>query len=72
MNRSPLLQRRGKLARESGFNLPIQVLESARGFYIGTFDDTGPVSRESLEYYDTRSQAEYALSKNTWTQFEEF
>lgn len=50
--------------------LPLTVLESAAGFYIGTVDESGPCSRESLEYYHTRQQAEYALEKNLFTQKE--
>lgn len=63
----------GKLAFESlGVRLPLQVLQSAAGFYIGTFDDEGPVSRESLEYFGTREQAEKAFATGDeaggWTQ----
>lgn len=31
--------------------LPLQVLMSNAGFYIGTLDEEGPASRESVEYY---------------------
>jgi hypothetical protein len=31
------------------------VLRSAAGHYIGTADDDGPVSRESVEYFPTRT-----------------
>lgn len=53
--------------KHCGLSLPIEVLESAAGFYIGTFDD-GPCSRESVEYYSTRAEAEQALRESTWTQ----
>lgn len=43
-------------------NLPLRVLESANGFYIGTADDEGPVSRESVEYWPDKSAAETALA----------
>lgn len=46
----------GLLAAESGVELHIQVLSSQRGFYIGTANEMGPMSRESVEYYKT-SQA---------------
>lgn len=48
--------------------LELEVLESAAGFYIGTFDpNEGPVSRESVEYWPTRKKAETALTTNLWT-----
>jgi len=53
----------GILAREScGVKLPLQVLQSEKGFYIGTADDSGPVSRESMEYWSSKEKAETALS----------
>jgi hypothetical protein len=59
----------GKLAREwCNVKLPLQVLRSAAGYYIGTFDDEGPCSRESDEYWDTRAEADDALQTNEWTQ----
>lgn len=58
----------GKLAREAGYRLPLQVLKSNAGFYIGTSNETGPVSRESVEYYALQSVAEEALGRNEWTQ----
>lgn len=53
----------GLLAAESGVELYIQVLSSQRGFYIGTANELGPVSRESVEYYKTSQQADIALEK---------
>lgn len=38
----------------TGKRLPLQVRHSAAGHYIGTADEDGPVSRESVEYF--RSQ----------------
>ncbi|MFK4135937.1 hypothetical protein ACI2KR_27185 [Pseudomonas luteola] len=60
-------QKTGKLAREAGFNLPISVMKSAAGFYLGTADESGPVSRES-EYFATRDAAQNALDSNSWCQ----
>ena len=64
----------GLLAREyCGLRLPLQVLRSAAGHYIGTFDESGPVSRESVEYWPTREAAQAALEAggDAWTQREE-
>jgi len=59
----------GKLAKEyCGKSLPLQVLQTPRGFYIGTASDEGPCSRESEEYFGTRPQAETALAAGQWTQ----
>ena len=60
----------GHLAyRELGLTLPVGVLCSAAGFYLGTSDETGfPVSRESAEYFNTHDQAEQALASGNWTQ----
>lgn len=51
-----------------GKRLRVQVLSSHAGFYIGTADQEGPVSRESLEYFQTRDAAELALAGGSWTQ----
>ena len=58
----------GRLALLDGVRLPLQVLRSAAGFYLGTFGDEGPETRESEEYWPTRQQAEDALRDGTWTQ----
>ncbi|MCL6228141.1 hypothetical protein M4368_27225 [Pseudomonas aeruginosa PA103] len=50
--------------------LPLQVLMSNAGFYIGTLDEEGPASRESVEYYPSRDLAQQALDSGTWTQRE--
>lgn len=60
----------GLLAAEAGFELHIQVLSSQRGFYIGTANEMGPVSSESVEYYKTSQQADIAPEKGEWTQRE--
>ncbi|ALZ24369.1 TPA: hypothetical protein P7236_003301 [Pseudomonas aeruginosa] len=51
-----------------GKSLPLQVLCSAAGHYIGTFDDDGPVSRESVEYFPSHEAARHALETSAWTQ----
>ena len=51
-----------------GKSLPLQVLCSAAGHYIGTFDDDGPVSRESVEYFPSHEAARHALETGAWTQ----
>jgi hypothetical protein len=60
----------GFLAKKfEGIELPLLVLESAAGFYIGTFDQKeGPITRESVEYFPTREAAENALIFRDWTQ----
>lgn len=61
----------GKLAREvCGKRLPLQVLQSAAGFYVGTFDDEGPCSRESEEYFRSKVLAQAALDTGKFTQVE--
>lgn len=50
--------------------LPLQVLHSNAGFYIGTWDEEGPCSRESAEYFKSESSAEQALQSGVWTQRE--
>lgn len=57
----------GCLASDMGYHLPIQVLRSAAGWYIGTARN-GPVSRESVEYWDSEQKAQYALNEGDWTQ----
>lgn len=48
--------------------LPLQVRQSAAGYFIGTADDNGPVSRESVEYFRSYEAAEHALSTGHWQQ----
>lgn len=52
----------------TGQHLPLQVLRSAAGYYIGTYDDDGPVTRESVEYFRTHQSAQQALGTGAWTQ----
>jgi len=60
----------GQLAKQlcGGVRLENQILQSAAGYYIGTYDAEGPVSRESLEYWPTRKLAEEAYVTGNWTQ----
>jgi len=44
------------------------VYKSGAGYYIGTFNEDGPCSRESVEYYSTKEQAQAALEANSFTQ----
>lgn len=59
----------GQLALEwCKVRLPIRVLHSNAGFYIGTFGEDGPCSRESAEYWPDMKQAVDALRNDNWTQ----
>lgn len=49
-----------------GKKLEFKVLQSAAGYYIGTFcPNCGPYSRET-DYYKDRKLAEINLSNNDW------
>jgi hypothetical protein len=52
----------------AGTRLPLQVCRSAAGYYLGTVDDEGPVSRESVEYFPTPEAARQALASGRWQQ----
>lgn len=54
----------------TGKKLPLNVLQSAAGFYIGTFDEEGAVSRESNEYFRSFESCNYALQNGEWSQKE--
>lgn len=59
----------GKLAKElCGVELPLTVLRSHAGFYLGMQDKGVPVSRESEEYFANRQSAEAALESGDFTQ----
>jgi len=69
--RSPTMPRAsfGELALFcTGKQLPLEVLNSAAGHYIGTRDTEGPVSRESREYFRSFAAAERALARGGWSQ----
>lgn len=51
-----------------GRPVPLEVCYSAGGFYLGTYVDNEPYSRESAEYWTTREAAEAALAGGQWTQ----
>ena len=70
---TPVIKTRtGELAwKYCKVRLPLQVCQSAAGFYIGTYGEDGPCSRESVEYYRKREQAETALKDDTFTQRDE-
>lgn len=62
---------RGVIAKQaSNLNLPLEVCNSAAGYYIGTIHSDQPFSRESLEYFDTLKDAERALETGDWTQIQ--
>lgn len=73
IERRPGHHPRAKLAFEvSGLRMPLQVLPSAAGWYIGAAsEELGPVSRESLETWSTREAAVRALETDDWNQREE-
>ncbi|MBN9459713.1 MAG: hypothetical protein J0H00_00645 [Burkholderiales bacterium] len=51
-----------------GKRLPLQLLCSAAGHYIGTADADGPVSRESASYFRSHHAADQALRTGRWQQ----
>lgn len=51
-----------------GKRLPLQVRHSAAGYFIGTTDENGPVSRESVEYFRSYQAADQALTTGCWQQ----
>lgn len=61
---------KGKLAASVGYDLDVVVLLNGTGrFYLGTMSPlTGPVSRESVEYWDSQEEALDALESGDWTQ----
>lgn len=58
----------GRLAREFGYKLELKVLKSNSGYYLGTEDEEGPVSRESEEYWKTKEEAKLALDTGVFIQ----
>lgn len=51
-----------------GLKLDPTVLKSAAGYYIGTANESGPVSRESVDYYRSQEEAQKALDEGSWKQ----
>ncbi|MEZ8733861.1 hypothetical protein [Vibrio sp. 10N.239.312.D08] len=62
------LENKGELARQSGFDLKIEIIESISSFFIGTRINGELISRESLEKYQTEAQAKMAYVFGSWTQ----
>ena len=60
----------GQLAYEFGNKIPLKICKSNAGFYLGTKDEGEPFTRESIEYWKTKEEAEQALASNNWTQRE--
>lgn len=46
---------------DCGIDMPLEVLMSAAGYYIGRVCSCGPYSREEDRYYKTREEAEFQL-----------
>ncbi|MGR0117841.1 hypothetical protein [Ralstonia pseudosolanacearum] len=66
-----MTQTYGLLAKQwCNKRLPLRVLKSNAGYYIGTADEDGPCSRESVEYFRTQAKAQQALDDSAWTQKE--
>ncbi len=62
------MEKFGKLAQQYGYELPLEVMRSAAGFYIGTSEQGMPFSRESQEYFPNHGEAVEALATGKWTQ----
>lgn len=58
----------GQLAALNGKVLPLRVLRSHAGYYIGTQSSDGPYTRESEEYWPKAEVAQQALLTGDWTQ----
>ena len=58
----------GVLAEQYGEHLELQILQSRAGFYLGTFSESGPYTRESREYWNTKVKAQKAFDTGRWTQ----
>ncbi len=52
---------------EVGELLPVQVLKSAAGYYLGTLHGGAAYSRESAEYWPTGESARNALRTGSWS-----
>ena len=51
-----------------GLKLPLEILSSPYGWYIGTRKDGSPYTQESAELYSTAKAAERAFRTGQWTQ----
>lgn len=54
--------------RRSQLDLPLDVCYGVCGYYIGTFCDAQPFTRESEEHWSRRELAATALKNGDWTQ----
>ena len=62
-------RKKGQLAYvHCGKRLDLMVLKSNHGWYIGTADEDGPCSRESVEYFPSSESALKALRSDEWIQ----
>lgn len=52
----------------SGKRLPLIVMNSFAGWYLGTSEDGMPYTRESVQYWPTQFAANEALATGNWTQ----
>jgi len=69
MEKEKLIIETGYLAAQwCGQILPLSVLESSSGYYIGTVDEGLPCTRESAEYWGQEKDALNALTSKKWTQ----
>lgn len=58
----------GALSEACGEKLPLEILKSAAGYYLGTYSERGPWTRESVQYWRTEAKAKEAWDKGNWTQ----
>lgn len=58
----------GILAQDAGFTLPVQVLKSNAGYYLGTRNSQEHISRESVGYWPTFKLALACLASGQWQQ----
>ena len=59
----------GALAKRlSNLELPLDVCHSASGYYIGTYCDAQPYTRESEQFWARRELAVHAMKTGDWTQ----
>ncbi len=59
----------GQLAKRfSNLELPLDICQCSRGYYIGTYCDDAPYTRESEEFWPLRELAMQALRRTDWTQ----
>ena len=62
----------GVLAQLAGKTLPVKVMRSNAGFYLGTEFQKMPFTRESVQYFKDEETALYALDCGDWNQRQGF